>query len=94
VAAYTFTHCTNTFSALFSGSSEVLDITSCPPAVATSPCLQGSATSIFWQNPYPRNVFHTKDIDAAVEKDKLYDLETPNIYSQKCTGIDSASGGS
>src|SRR5215216_650960 len=40
------------------------------------------------------NVFHTKDIDAAIEKGKLYDPETPNTYSQKCMGIDPAYGSS
>jgi hypothetical protein len=34
------------------------------------------------------NVFHTKDIDAAIEKGKLYDPTTSNAYSQKCMGID------
>jgi len=40
------------------------------------------------------NVFHTKDIDAAIEKGKLYDPETPNTHSQKCMGIDPAYGSS
>jgi hypothetical protein len=40
------------------------------------------------------NVFHTKDIDAAIEKGKLYDPTTSNIYSQKCMGIDPAYGSS
>jgi hypothetical protein len=40
------------------------------------------------------NVFHTKDIDAAIEKGKLYDLTTSNAYSQKCMGIDPAYGSS
>jgi hypothetical protein len=40
------------------------------------------------------NVFHTKDIDAAIEKGKLYDPETPNAYSPKCMGIDPAYGSS
>jgi hypothetical protein len=32
--------------------------------------------------------FIQKDIDAALEKDKLYDPETPNTYTPKCMGID------
>lgn len=32
------------------------------------------------------DVFHTKDIDAAIEKGKLYDPTTSNPYSQKCMG--------
>jgi hypothetical protein len=40
------------------------------------------------------NVFHTKDIDAAIEKGKLYDPTTSNAYSQKCMGIDPAYGSS
>jgi hypothetical protein len=34
------------------------------------------------------NVFHTKDIEAAIERGKLYDPETPNIYAPKCMCID------
>jgi hypothetical protein len=40
------------------------------------------------------NVFHTKDNDAAIERGKLYDPNTPNTYSQKCMGIDPAYGSS
>src|SRR5918993_1708051 len=40
------------------------------------------------------NVFHTKDIDAAIEKGKLYDPTIPNTYSQQCMGIDPAYGSS
>jgi hypothetical protein len=40
------------------------------------------------------NVFHTKDIDAAIEKGKLYDPSASNTYSQKCMGIDPAYGSS
>jgi len=40
------------------------------------------------------NVFHTKDIDAAIEKGKLYDPTTSNAHSQKCMGIDPAYGSS
>jgi hypothetical protein len=40
------------------------------------------------------NVFRTKDIDAAVERGKLYDPETPNTYTPKCMGIDPAYGSS
>jgi len=40
------------------------------------------------------NVFHTKDIDAAIEKGKLYDPVIPNTYPQKCMGIDPAYGSS
>jgi hypothetical protein len=40
------------------------------------------------------NVFHTKDIDAAIEKGKLYDPTTSNACSQKCMGIDPAYGSS
>jgi hypothetical protein len=32
------------------------------------------------------NVFHTKDIDAAIEKGNLNDPETLNVYSQKMHG--------
>jgi hypothetical protein len=41
-----------------------------------------------------RNVFHTKDIDAAIEKGKLYDPNTPNTFAKKCMGIDPAYGSS
>jgi hypothetical protein len=40
------------------------------------------------------NVFHTKDIDAAIEKGKLYDPSIPNTYARKCMGIDPAYGSS
>ena len=40
------------------------------------------------------NVFHTKDIDAALEKGKLYDPAIPNTYAKKCMGIDPAYGSS
>ena len=40
------------------------------------------------------NVFHTKDIDAAVEKGKLYDPTIPNTFAKKCMGIDPAYGSS
>jgi hypothetical protein len=40
------------------------------------------------------NVFHTKDIDAAMENGKLYDPNISNTYSQKCMGIDPAYGSS
>jgi hypothetical protein len=40
------------------------------------------------------NVFHTKDIDAAIEKGKLYDPNPPNAFAKKCMGIDPAYGSS
>ena len=40
------------------------------------------------------NVFHTKDIDAALEKGKLYDPSIPSEYAKKCMGIDPAYGSS
>jgi hypothetical protein len=40
------------------------------------------------------NVFHTKDIDAAIEKGKLYDPSTSNTFGKKCMGIDPAYGSS
>jgi hypothetical protein len=40
------------------------------------------------------NVFHTKDIDAAIEKGELYDPNASNPYTQKCMGIDPAYGSS
>jgi hypothetical protein len=40
------------------------------------------------------NVFHTKDIDLAIEKGKLYDPNTSNAYAKKCMGIDPAYGSS
>ena len=40
------------------------------------------------------NVFHTKDIDLAIEKGKLYDPAIPNTYAKKCMGIDPAYGSS
>jgi Terminase RNaseH-like domain len=40
------------------------------------------------------NVFHTKDIDAAIEKGKLYNPTIPNTYAKKCMGIDPAYGSS
>jgi hypothetical protein len=40
------------------------------------------------------NVFHTKDIDAAIEKGKLYDPDTVNTHAQKCIGIDHPAYGS
>ena len=40
------------------------------------------------------NVFHTKDIDAAIEKGKLYDPNTSNTFAKKCMGIDPAYGSS
>jgi hypothetical protein len=36
------------------------------------------------------NVFHTKDINAALEKGKLYDPDIVNKYSQKSMGLDPA----
>jgi Terminase RNaseH-like domain len=40
------------------------------------------------------NVFHTKDIDAAIEKGKLYDPANPVAMSPKSMGIDPAYGSS
>ena len=40
------------------------------------------------------NVFHTKDIDAALKRGKLYDPSIPNEYAKKCMGIDPAYGSS
>jgi hypothetical protein len=40
------------------------------------------------------NVFHTKDIDAAIEKGKLYDPNIPNTFAKKCMGMDPAYGSS
>src|SRR5919112_1954803 len=40
------------------------------------------------------NVFHTKDIDAAIEQGKLYDPTIPDTHSQQCMGIDPAYGSS
>ena len=40
------------------------------------------------------NVFHTKDIDAAIEKGKLYDPTIPSEYAKRCMGIDPAYGSS
>ena len=40
------------------------------------------------------NVFHTKDIDAALEKGKLYDPSISNTFAKKCMGIDHAYGSS
>jgi hypothetical protein len=40
------------------------------------------------------NIFHTKDIEAAIEKGKLYDLNTSNTFAKKCMGIDPAYGSS
>jgi hypothetical protein len=40
------------------------------------------------------NVFHTKDIDAAIERGKLYDPAIPNEYAKRCMGIDPAYGSS
>jgi hypothetical protein len=40
------------------------------------------------------NVFHTKDIDIAIEKGKLYDPNFSNAYAKKCMGIDPADGSS
>ena len=40
------------------------------------------------------NVFHTKDIDAAIEKGKLYDPASPVAMSPKSMGIDPAYGSS
>jgi terminase large subunit-like protein len=40
------------------------------------------------------NVFHTKDIDLAIEKGKLYDPSISNTFAKKCMGIDPAYGSS
>jgi hypothetical protein len=40
------------------------------------------------------NVFHTKDIDAAIEKGKLYNPDTINTFAQKSIGLDPAWGSS
>jgi hypothetical protein len=40
------------------------------------------------------NVFHTKDIDAALEKGKLYYPRVSNTFAKKCMGIDPAYGSS
>ena len=40
------------------------------------------------------NVFHTKDIDAAIEKGKNYNPDTVNTFSQKSVGLDPAWGSS
>ena len=40
------------------------------------------------------NVFHSKDIDAAIESGKLYDPTIPNQYAKGCMGIDPAYGSS
>ena len=40
------------------------------------------------------NVFHTKDIDIAIEKGKLYDPSISNTFAKKCMGIDPAYGSS
>jgi len=40
------------------------------------------------------NVFHTKDIDLAIEKGKLYDPSASNTFAKKCIGIDPAYGSS
>jgi hypothetical protein len=40
------------------------------------------------------NVFHTKDIDLAIESGKLYDPNFSNAYAKKCMGIDPAYGSS
>ena len=40
------------------------------------------------------NVFHTKDIEAAIERGKLYDPTIPNEYAKRCMGIDPAYGSS
>src|SRR5215208_3434272 len=40
------------------------------------------------------NVFHTKDIDAAIERGKLYDPAIPIVMSPKSMGIDPAYGSS
>jgi hypothetical protein len=40
------------------------------------------------------NVFHTKDIDATIEKGKLYDPSAPNTFAKKCMGIDPTYGSS
>jgi hypothetical protein len=40
------------------------------------------------------NVFHTKDIDVAIEKGKKYNPDTINMYSRKSLGIDPGFGSS
>jgi hypothetical protein len=40
------------------------------------------------------NVFHTKDIDLALENGKKYDPNISNSYAKKCMGIDPAYGSS
>jgi hypothetical protein len=40
------------------------------------------------------NVFHTKDIDTAIEKGKLYNPDVVNGFSQKSVGLDPAWGSS
>jgi hypothetical protein len=40
------------------------------------------------------NVFHTKDIEAAIERGKLYDPTSSNTFAKKCMGIDPAYGSS
>ena len=40
------------------------------------------------------NVFHTRDIDATIEKGKLCDPSAPNTFAKKCMGIDPAYGSS
>lgn len=40
------------------------------------------------------NVFHTKDIDVAIEKGKQYDPEYPNVFARKSMGIDPGWGSS
>lgn len=38
------------------------------------------------------NVFHTKDIEEAIEKGKIYDPDSTNAYTFKSMGIDPAYG--
>jgi hypothetical protein len=40
------------------------------------------------------NVFHTKDIEIAIEKGKKYNPDVTNIYSRKSIGIDPGFGSS
>jgi hypothetical protein len=40
------------------------------------------------------NVFHTKDIDSAIEKGKKYNPDFTNVYSRKSLGIDPGFGSS
>jgi hypothetical protein len=40
------------------------------------------------------NVFHTRDIEAAIERGKLYNPNSSNTYAKKCMGIDPAYGSS